>query len=190
MFKDKRGKKSVNFLIINYKKIAYKKNKFLEIDTSNKQSNDLFVQIKSSKFQSLKEVNEMYVIESQIEFYMECQISSQSAEEPLVYWWFKPKNSNNKNITKILKKPSLDLNNNFIANSTKRLRRSNNNKTQVNINDKSKTTFVSKIYIDCPTNQNEGEYFCAAIDKNLNLYHISQVKLNVLGLSLYIIYIF
>ncbi len=154
--------------------------KYLEIDSNN----DLFVQIKSSKFQSLaKEINEMYVIESQIEFYMECQISSQSIEEPLVYWWFMPTNSNFKNKTKILKKPDLTLHNNsitMVANSTKRSRRSNN-KTQIS-NDKSKTTFVSKIYIDCPTNENEGEYFCAAIDNNLNLYHISQVKLNVLGL--------
>jgi hypothetical protein len=108
---------------------------------------------------------------------MECQISSQSVEEPLVYWWFKPKNSNNK--TKILKKPSHNLNNSLIINSTK-----SNNKRQINNNPKSKTTFVSKIYIDCPSNENEGEYFCAAFDNNLNVYHMSQVKLNVLGLSL------
>ena len=50
------------------------------------------------------------------------------------------------------------------------------------VNQANKLTIVSRIYIDCPNYENEGEYFCAALDKNV--YHKTKVKLSILGMSL------
>jgi hypothetical protein len=119
----------------------------------------------------------MYVIESQREFFIECEITARSVDEPQIYWWFKPKNSNKNGTIKILKKPSPASNNKILNKRGGGLESSKN---------QGKVTIVSKIFIDCPSEDNEGVYYCLAIDNSLNLYHTSQVKLNVLGKSFYV----
>lgn len=128
----------------------------------------LFVQIKSTKLENAnKPIEELYAIESQNDFYIECQINSQITSEPLIYWWFKSYSSN---ATKLLKKP--------LTKRTKRDASLSGDVNQAN----NKLTIVSRIYIDCPNYENEGEYFCAALDKNV--YHKTKVKLSILGMSL------
>ena len=130
---------------------------------------DLFVQIKSTKLENAKKpIEELYAIESQNDFYIECQINSQITSEPLIYWWFKSYSSNT---TKLLKKPTI-----------KKTKRDASLSGDVSGNQANKLTIVSRIYIDCPNYENEGEYFCAALDRNV--YHKTKVKLSILGRNL------
>ncbi len=121
----------------------------------------LFVDIKSPNQEANK--REIFAIESQNDFFIECQINSQLSTQPRVVWWFK---SSVNNTTKIINS----------SNFNQQSKKAQKHKKRGSNTDK--ITIVTRIYIDCPNTKHEGEYFCAAIDQNV--YHISQIRLSVL----------
>lgn len=115
-------------------------------------------------------VKQAYVIQSQNDFHLECEINSQlldkenGGDELKIYWWFKSARTNR---STILKRPPQ------VSSS------SNGTQNQNLTTSPNKITIVSRIYIDCASRENEGEYFCAAFYGPV--YHWSNVELKVLG---------
>jgi hypothetical protein len=122
----------------------------------------LFVEIKSPN-QPLQPdgVKELYAIDSQNDFYIECQINSQLSDQPQIHWWHESKRDKQVRILKTSSSPPPSQN------------------ASEQLNGTNKITIVSRVYIDCPnSDSNDGDYFCAAIDGSV--YHKSQIRLKVL----------
>lgn len=116
--------------------------------------------------QSKSSLKQVFAIQSQNDFYMECEIKSQLGVlgEPQIYWWFKSAVTNQ---TRILKKPvhSSEENGTSVPSSSSAIL-------------PNKLTIISRIYIDCASVEHEGEYFCAAVHGQF--FDESQIKLRVL----------
>jgi hypothetical protein len=104
-------------------------------------------------------VKDVYAIESQTDFFIECEIKTELGYNIDVYWWFKSNNSH----LKILKRPKID--DKIVENDDN----SRNNKM----------TIVHRLPIDCPSIKNEGKYYCAAVSDKF--YHKAEINLKVLG---------
>lgn len=124
----------------------------------------LLTEIKLAKFQTPlnKSIQEIYAVELQNDFYIECQINSQVSDQPAVYWWFKSFKTNR---TRIIKRPNDD----DLIKTNKSLREE--------IKSSNKFTIVSRIFIDCPSSDDEGTYYCGAIDHGI--YHQSAINLKI-----------
>jgi hypothetical protein len=107
---------SIIYFILYYVEIA------IEINSSVVPKN-LFVQIKSGKFQLNNNKEIIYAIETQNDIYLECQISFQFVGQPRIYWWFE----HSDHVKRILQKPSNQDINELRPQNQTRSRRYNNN---------------------------------------------------------------